>query len=177
MTEFRMFLLIGIICVFSTDAIAQTKPSEPKFGTDADSFRGLQHIGVLVEKLRHQEQAGLSDATLKTSVELKLRQNGINVPNDGDPGYSLFPYIYVNVNLMSVYEGRSFIYAIDVEFRRHLQAYIPTTKETVYVDASPWDRATLGITSAREASSTIREAVNDLLDAFLNVYLSVNPKK
>jgi hypothetical protein len=139
-----------------------------------ESLKGLTHITVLIEEIPEVE--GL-DRTLRTEVELKLRQSGITVP-DEEPGqaYALLPRLYVNLNLMMVSESPTFVYSLNIAFYRTLRVPGGADSDMRFIHASTWTKGMVGIKPARTIRD-IKGQVHELLAEFLNDYLAVNPKK
>jgi hypothetical protein len=140
----------------------------------AGTLRGLRGVEVVLETLPSEvEQAGLTSTTIRTDVELKLRLAGITVLSKEErleqPG---FPYLYISVNVvLSQHYPKLAYYALDCE----LHQYVTLTRDTsISTDASTWDKHLLGGTTTLQ---NIRDNLKDLVDKFINAYLSVNPKK
>src|SRR5262249_54568980 len=108
--------------------------------------------------------------TFQTDVELKLRQAGIKVLNNDErlrtPG---MPYLYVNINPLHQRPGEMGSYSIRIEVTQN--ATLERNGEFVVVPT--WSDSAAG---TGDVSNT-RSSVKDLVDEFLNAWLSVNPKK
>jgi len=125
-------------------------------------------VQVVVEQFDDAAKAlGLNQETAKTDVELKMRLAGMHVLSDEEatsaPGR---PYFYVNVTVSD--NGK----AATVEVQLIQEVRLVRNGELAV--AATWSRN--GISTNPNASA-IRGFIKDGVDAFLNAWLSVNPKK
>jgi hypothetical protein len=128
------------------------------------SLRGLESFDVVVEEI--PDLSGLEEQ-IKTDVELKLRLAGIKV-DDGQ----IEPYLYVNVNAIEI--ERDFVFSISLGLVQEV-----TTDRFWSGLATTWDRGTVGFnfgSTRAEVKTSLRESVKDLVDQFLNDYLTANPR-
>lgn len=155
-------------------------------------LEGIETVGVVIEELpKGAKTAGLDVQMLRTKVELALRRTGIQV----DSWASHWPSVYLNVNVLEASYG--FTYSLSLELRdmlvrpRDLMALGLAEGDTVVRQIDPielsstifserrmvtvWKAGWLGVAPIGRASSAISEAVDRLLDQFLNEYLIVNP--
>lgn len=143
---------------------------------DKKSLHGLGGVYVLVESLDSEiEQAGLHKADIQTDVELKLRLAGIKVPTEEEhlhqPGT---PYLYINANVHLGHENSGLAYyAIDCELEQDVTL---TRDESISTVATTWETGKAGVVGTSNLQR-IRDSVKDLVEEFINAYLSVNPKK
>lgn len=85
------------------------------------------------------------------------------------------PYFYVKVNVLK-FETRGYIYSISISFN---QMTILIRNYMKFFGATWPNRGILGVTresSSSDAFQKIRGDLKDLIDIFINDYLSVNPK-
>ena len=131
------------------------------------TLKGLKGVAVVVEQLdAEEERAGLTKATIQTDVELKLRLAGIPVLTQ-----SGVPYLYVQVSVLPRSDGY-WPFHINVEFN---QIVLLDRDRTIVGYASTWSEVLFG--GVGEANVRIlRDTTKDLVDQFINAYLSVNPK-
>jgi hypothetical protein len=115
-------------------------------------------------------------AMLKAGMELKLRQNGITIPDDTTERATIYPFLYLKVNVGTSGDG-SLVYNVSMEYKTLLEASLRYTSDVGLVMASVWDRATLGTASRQNVGAIIRQVVDDQLTAFLDIYLDANPRK
>jgi hypothetical protein len=135
------------------------------------SLRGLQGVNVLIESLSSEaEQAGLNSTTIQTDVELKLRLAGIKVLSEEESlKQSGHPYLYVNAN---VNPGLT-LYSIHCKLKQGVTLSRDVSITTI---ATTWETSASGLVEASNLLN-IRSDIKDLVDQFINDYLSVNPKK
>lgn len=135
----------------------------------AATLKGINTVYVLVEDLPPGAKVlGLAKETIQTDVELKLRLAGIRVVTREEsfrlPGA---PYLYVNLNLAdSAQNGGA-----SVELKQNV--FLERNGEFAYGVAT-WET---GIVMRTPTAQFIRNSVKDMVDQFLNAWLSVNPKK
>ena len=143
---------------------------------EKDVLQGLQGVYVLVEPMRPEaEKYGLTRKDLQTDTELQLRQYGIKVLTEKErlstPGG---PCLYINVNVLIEEDLPLVAAAIRIE----LQEYVLLLREPkrICFGASIWSRDKLvrvGLLKIKE----LKESVKDLVNEFINDYLSANPKE
>jgi len=140
---------------------------------DGDSRRftlkGIDAVSVAVEPLPSSARAlNLSAENIQTDVELKLRLAGIRVVTKEERvKISGGPFIYVLVNITDDVKAANVrvLLAQDAVLERNFEFApgLPTWEESVLV--------------TNPNAQVVRNEVKDLLDMFLNAWLSVNPKK
>ena len=148
---------------------------------EIESLRGIKGIYVAIEGLKPGiEEAGVRTENIQTDVELKLRLAGIKVLTEEERLEELGkPFLYVNVNCEKSELGFHFyLYSISIE----LMQKIILVRELVALDferpayyATTWRTRTAGLSGANKVVA-IRDIVKDMVDEFINDYLSVNPK-
>jgi hypothetical protein len=133
------------------------------------SLKGISTVYVMVEELPDgARMLGLSKDAIQTDVELKLRLAGMRVvtEDEGDK-ISGGAFVYINVNLTDNASAAG----IDVEFDQ--DALLARNYE-FSPSVTTWFS---GFVLANPSAQEIRDRVKDLVDGFLNAWLSVNPKK
>lgn len=142
---------------------------------ELESLRGLKGIYVLIENLPAdiEEKGGLTKDQIRTDIELKLRLAGIKVVSREErstiPGW---PCLYVNINPMKR-KTELVVYAIQTELS---QEVFLERNPNIQIKAITWSRGMIG-TVGEAKLSQIRTSLKDLIDEFINDYLSVNPTK
>jgi hypothetical protein len=137
------------------------------------TLRGVEGVYVIVEDLKSDvERAGLTRQQLQTDVELQLRKAGIRVfakqEQFRSPGQ---PLLYVNASALLHPNGLA-AYNIRVELNQRASLDINTSSASV----ATWHVGMLGMIGVSRVSDTVRNDVRDLVDQFINAYLSVNPR-
>ncbi len=136
-----------------------------------DSLRSITSMCVLVERPDGAAAAadwtalGLTADSLRTIVELKLRQNGIGVIAKAD-AHVKDSCIYLNTNAL----GRSAHISLSV-----LQTVLLYRDQSIggIPGVSTWSVANI-LTNTTGAH--VRDAVGTMMDQFLNAWLAANPK-
>jgi hypothetical protein len=140
-------------------------PSDTK--RDRETLKGLKAIAVVVEDLKPEaERDGITQSQLQTDVELRLRQLGVLVDTES------LEYLYVHVRAIKTTGVSGYAYSALAEVRQPVM--VARTGQGVF--AATWSQELLATTPLTRASQSVREDVRDLVDSFINAYLSVNPK-
>jgi hypothetical protein len=163
-----MKIVLGVLVgFFSLVNFAVGSDSEVSRG----SLKGLNGVAVLVEDMDSDEgRAGLNQEVIRTDAELKLRLAGITVL----PIAGLAPYLYISVNAIG--GPTAWCYATKVELvqtvklSRDMGISIPGVTTWSAPDA-------VGLTPPSQLVERVRSVIKDMVDRFINAYLSVNPKK
>ena len=160
-------LALSVVPVF---AVLAQEPA-----TQRATLAGLTGVELVVEELNlGVEQDGLTRSTLRSDVELKLRQAGIQVLSPTErlatPGS---PYLYLRVstvkNRVSIYG-----YHIAIELRQLVRL---TRDSGVTSWAATWQSGGIvGTIGADKLSTTVRENVQEEVDTFLGAYVAANLK-
>lgn len=165
-TKFK-FLLFGLVCTFACPAWA--------------GLHGLNQVGgIAVEVLdipSEDQMFNVSAHSVKTDVELRLRQNSIAVVDSG--------ICKLIVTITPLHLTDLHMWAIDVDLRFN-QPVVPALalvkeKQSPIVSAIklglPGDTWSAGhlLVLGDEKVDHIRDTVRDLTDEFVNEYLAANP--
>lgn len=150
--------------VFPASVIAQT------LSPDVASLRGLAKVRLFVTPMRSDLAAAVDTIGLRTKIELKLREHGIQVDGPGDVGTLGDAAIIVDVG--SVHSGA--LWALDVEVSVHQTATI-TRNNFVDRDAITWRGGQTSLVGDYYVAGAVLSAASDAIDDFLNVWLQVNP--
>jgi hypothetical protein len=163
--------LVFVVVVVGLFPSAFALNSESNRGT----LRGLQGVRVLIEDLIPEvERSGLTKNDLQTFVETKLRKAGIKAFTQeeclGTPGE---PYLYVLINLNTGKAGDEvYAFSIDVGV---IQNVLLRRDPRMKSYAITWSTGGVG-SIEKEFLNRLRDSVDDLVDIFINSYLSANPK-
>jgi hypothetical protein len=160
-TIFLLMVLPMAVC----PASIQTADSGPFTST----LKDISAVFVVVEQLPDgAKKLGLTKETIQTDVELKLLVGGIGVTTR-DEGKKLpgRPVLFIDVNMTNNAKAANISVELDQDAllaRNGRPAPSVQTWSTVVLLTNP-------------DAQVIRDAVKDLVDKFLNAWLSVNPKK
>lgn len=166
MCNTRLLLLIPFLALF---------PSLLGYSADKnelESLKALKGLSVLVEGLPFgvEERGQLTSAQIQTDVELKLRLAGIKViPKEELFGVPGSPCLYINVNILRKNTGLT-AFAVRAELSQ--QVTLRRNPKT-QVWATTWTRGEVG-TVGEGKLQQIRDSIKDVIDEFINDYLSVN---
>jgi hypothetical protein len=133
------------------------------------SLKGISSLSVLIENLPDGAKVlGLTKESIQTDVELKLRLAGIRVLTP-EEDYKVLgsPYLYVDLNLTNSAQAAS------IEVELHQDARLDLNGQPA-IGVTTWDT---GYLVSNPTAQGVRDRIKDLVDKFLNVWLSVNPKK
>jgi hypothetical protein len=147
------------------------------------TLKGLKGVYVLVdlfeEEIDNLKKIGLSEETIRTDVEVKLRMAGINVVSRPDilkiPGA---PHLRVEIaGVTTAGSGKDLKQITSTISVMLVQRTILERDLSISTYAVTWSRAgyAYGLTN-QDISDKIRSIVKDCMDRFINAYLSVNPK-
>ena len=112
---------------------------------------------------------------LKTDVELKLRLAGIKVNSMEETVASEdWPRICVTVNSVGNSSTQIMAFSIAIRFKQGVSLLrSPYTK----VDGVTWYTGSVGICLKSKFTEVARKEAKELVDNFINAYLTANPKK
>jgi hypothetical protein len=132
---------------------------------ERQTLKGIKVISVQVEALRPEvEGDGLTQAQIKTDVEQRLREAGIQV-NDGASAT-----LVVNVNAVLVGQAAP-LYAVSAQVAVEQDVLVRGLDAT----ACTWSVG--GIAAVGKANlPMVRDFVRSKVDKFIDAYFSVNPK-
>ena len=141
----------------------------------AESLRYLKSMGLVIRDLNSDIKIdGLNKECIQTDVESKLRSAGIKILSIQEWLNKLgSPHLGVWVNSSKKDESRS-LYAYTIEVSLSQTVYAARNKEIVFM-AETWSVEDVGFVEEENVNS-IRDSVKDLVDKFINDYLSVNLK-
>lgn len=142
------------------------------------TLAGIQGIHVKVEELqpniqKYASRFNITQEQLRKDVTLKLEKAGIPVlaPEKWLKTTGR-PLLYVNVN---THETEKYWYAFDINIQV-MQIVSLESNPNLKTMADTWSISMIGIANIGTLN-TIRDNVGNLVDRFVNVYLSVNSKK
>jgi hypothetical protein len=135
------------------------------------SLRGIKGVRVMVEA--NPEQGGSTKGQLQTDIEFRLRNAGIRVfTREESLKAKGSPFLYVNITIMPVSGLSLYVFSILVELYQDVR--LERDPSIVVMGASTWSKHYLGAVGKNNLGQ-IRNRADDLVDMFINDYLSVNP--
>lgn len=162
-------VLIIVLALMMLDSLAFGQHDSK---SSRQTLRGIREIFVLVESLKPEiDRDGLLTDQLQTIAEYKLRLAGIKVCSlQQSTPLTPYIYIYVNTNIVKVKDKYICAYSVNLEL---IQPIALLRDPSISANAATW---LYGMTGAISGLEDIRTATKDLVDRFINAYLSVNPK-
>jgi hypothetical protein len=129
---------------------------------------GLTSVSVIVDSPDSEKLLGLPAETIHTDVELKLRLAGLRVMTPTEimqvPGS---PILHVSVTVANDSRAAHVEIELDQDARLEQNGLLAATVST-------WSTGGL---DSNPTGQSVRDHIKDLVDKFLNAWLSVNPKK
>lgn len=121
------------------------------------------------------KEHGLTEGQIKTDTEIKLRAAGIRViPTIEELRKEAGkPWLYIAVNTSYKPTLRFFSFSIDIKLQQQVRL---ERNPTVIISATTWATGSTGAVGENDVQQ-IRGFVKDLVDKFINAYLTANPKK
>ena len=119
------------------------------------------------------QKEGLGKASIRTDVELKLREAGIEVFLEAKVDT---PTFVVSVNAIVRSDDNTYAYDLECELDDDVRME-NRSKNVVVLSAPIWKAAgVIGVVGGSRVS-TIRDTIKDQVDKFLVDYLKANPKR
>jgi hypothetical protein len=172
-----IFVVLAVVqLTYIVFALMELHSSKPAFAQDDESNRqtlhGLRGVHVVIEFPKPEIKGdGLTEGQLRNDAELKLQEAGIKVlserENQMTPGR---PTIYLNMNILKYRYFPVYVYKNSVELVQDV--YLVRTFR-VRTGAVTWSVSANGIAPKLE---DVRTSMEDLVDYFINAYLSANSK-
>jgi hypothetical protein len=147
-----VFLFVGNACAAGSQV-------------EIDSLRGIKSIEVVVEHLTNNE-SGPSEGQIKSDVELKLRLAGIKLISPGKDGF-----LYVRIGCRHI---NNYVYSVNIIVQYKQPVYLMRNQSSSI--GATWESGSFGYIGSQKIDS-LRDAIKDIIDLFLNDYLTANPKK
>ena len=162
---------LATICFVTIILIGFSSPSVQSQDTvrTRTTLKGVSAVCVLVETLPEGATIlGLTKESIQTDVELKLRLAGMRVVTEKAveqlPG---MPSLYVNLIVTDTAKAAY----IEVELDQNVRL---DRNDQLAIGVATWE---MGTVFANPNAQVIRDKIKDIVDQFLNAWLSVNPKK
>ena len=159
----RMAILVTVMVLLSTAIYVMADQN------DDDRRRMLIGLDV-VEMFIEVDCPTISQAAMKSAIELEMRRLGIKVAGSERDGT---PYLFIRVECVCPDAGTCVVGA-DAHFRQiaslDMEALI-----SKYV--STWTYSKYGVTGSKAYPSMAREIMRDVVQYFANDYLAANPEQ
>ena len=130
------------------------------------SLKGLEGVYVYVSIDNRYKEFGLSEAQCRNDIEAKLRVAGIKVLTKYESDFTVgAPWLWLHIN--GQYKDGKELHVAELALNQ--EVYIPRNMFVMNVDT--WSVEHIGCLQKKE---TVRNAIKDMTDSFINDYLSVN---
>jgi hypothetical protein len=137
-----------------------------------ESLRGMFGLGLVIEDVSPDAAAdGLSQETLRTTIEQALRSKGIRLLTERTRSGSS-PYLYVNVNTLKEELGL-YAYTVTVDLKQLVGLLSIKNKKTW---GTTWSASVIGMVRQENVNQIIADAVEPLIKDFTDDFLAVNPR-
>lgn len=167
----RRILVLFLLLIAPAPAFTQTRTDSARA-----TLRSLIGVEVLIEDLSADaERAGLSRNQIQTDVELRLRSNRVPVlTRDASAVAPGSPYLYVQI-VVSPGAQDFHGWSVDVSL---VQAVVLARDTSIRIFAPTWQsRGLISFGATADLRRSVREAVSDNVDQFVNAYLAVAQPK
>jgi hypothetical protein len=165
---------VGIMCGALVLPIAKAD-DDPEL--TRPSLKGLRWIRVSIRLASTNDLKGfgVTEDTLRTDVELKLREAGLPITSDADVLKRGGAFLCVVLTVVSPKEAEGSAFAYNLEV--HVEQPASLMRDPSIIDplAVTWSTGVTGFLGG-ERIRAIRDTLGDLTNKFLNAYLSVNPR-
>jgi len=142
--------------------------------SERESLKGMSGVLVSVDvKKQSLETHGITEAMLKTDIEMKLRVARIKVfdnRNDPDLDRTGRPELFISVVAIKFDPAAVYVFLIS------LTQDVNLSRGKTPVRATTWIRMGESHGGVDDAHEGIRKKIGDGVDAFINDYLAANPK-
>ncbi len=171
MKSYRYIIFAVCLVALSTSGNSSSIAHAMDSKLSRSTLTGLQRVGILVQSVGPNiAEEGISISQIKSDVELKLRTVGIEVFSNKNEFSSEKGHPFINVNINCLPEMDSGLYAYSVHVELVQNAFLERNN-LILAPATTWSSSSLSISKI----SDIRNNIKDVVDRFLNAYLSVNP--
>jgi hypothetical protein len=142
--------------------------------TPTETLRDISAVCVLWDDISDGPNVlDLSKETIQTDIELKLRLAGLRVVTEEEAAQVLgYPRLHVLTFVGSIADVGPVADVALVEVRLMQQVWLDRNARPTY--CATWQKNNV---SLRVHAQFVRDQIKDLVDRFLNDWLSVNPKK
>ncbi|MGH7182607.1 MAG: hypothetical protein ACREJN_11600 [Nitrospiraceae bacterium] len=150
-------------------SLAQTRDQQ------RESLRGLQGVEVVVEEIKPDAQAdGLSQESIRTTVELILRSKGIRVLTQSERSeMPSKPYLYVSVGTDKQASGQ---YSFNARVELHQTVGLVYRPQHIMLAATWLAPGKLRTVAQQNIRLWVINSIEPLVRDFANDFRAVNPR-
>ena len=140
------------------------------FDGSRETLKGLKTLAVRVAI--NNEVLPITEKNIRTDVELKLRREGITIVDFETLNHVDDALLYVEIYIV---KSEYLLYGFSIKTEVYQNVTIPRLDNNDNYFASTWSMIFTGL-AGENNTVFIRDTIKDIIDQFLNAYLSVNPK-
>jgi hypothetical protein len=166
----RLHRFATVLFLIVVPAIATAQDEKPQ----PDALRGVSTVDLRVEAFGELPDPKQASLALRTSIEARLGLNGIKAEDDASKTATL-PRIHVVAYAVRSDDFKHYAYDVSLSVSRMVQISVPPENRTTNIRATVWRKSLLRIVLPGN-TGRIREAVDELLRAFLIDFGAANPK-
>ena len=168
----RSVLTLAVLALFAAPAAGQ---EWPVVNGGTEGLRGVREMGVFLTRMPDLDGIP-SELTIRTAIELRLRQNGVRVVGT-EKFDSRRPNLAIDVSAIRMREADALVYSVHLDFRRPGQFLVGAEKQPRMLTGRLLELGYLGYSNTDESKDAIREAVVEVVDGFINKWLEANPTR
>jgi hypothetical protein len=139
-------------------------------------------VTVLVDSTSEGKRNQEMELLIRTDAELKVRREGLTILDQaqhtaslGGPMLSVWAsYIRVSTPELDKYLGGLYVYTAGVSILQDVRLERDTEIRSMM--ANTWGTSMVGKVAGNEFQKTVRGNLDDMMNKFINAYLSVNPE-
>ena len=175
----RLMLFLGMLIASATCLYAVDDGPSARA-----TLKGIKAIVVLVEQFDASAiNDGLTMESVQTDVELRLRKGGVKVLQQPSLQDALrasnseafsAPVLYININTAKGREPLDDLYAVNILITVHQHVKVKSNGASATADT--WGTGIIFMVPRSSMSSATQLVLADIVDEFINAYVSVNPK-
>ncbi|MGH9240995.1 MAG: hypothetical protein ACRD3G_23380 [Vicinamibacterales bacterium] len=162
------FLAQLILILAPAIATAQSDRPEP------DALRGLSTVDLVVEAFGELPDPKGYSLALRTPLEARLGLNGIKAEPDPSKAVTL-PRLHLSAYVARSDDFKHYAYDVSLSVSRMVQVSVPPENRNTNIRATVWRKSVLRIVLPGN-TGRMREAMDELLRAFLIDFAAANPR-
>jgi len=162
------FVTLLILVLLPAIAAAQNDKSE------TDALRGLSTVDLVVEAFGELPDPKQASLAMRTAIEARLGLNGIKPEYDPVKAATL-PRLHLIAYVVRSDDFKHYAYDVSLSVSRMVQMPVPPENRTANIRATVWRKSVLRIVLPGN-TQRMREAMDELMRAFLIDYTAANPK-
>jgi hypothetical protein len=159
-----------VLLLILVPAIASAQSDKP----GSDALRGLSTVDLVVEAFGELPDPKQASLAMRTAIEARLGLNGIKTEPDAAKAATL-PRIHLIAYAVRSDDSRHYAYDVSLSINRMVQMSVPPENRNTNIRATVWRKSVLRIVLPGN-THRMREAMDELLRAFLIDFAAANPR-